>query len=565
VEQDNGRDRPTKSPGKGARPGARHTGDKPRPGNRHKQGDRTGPPRARDGAEAGKRTGGPAGGPGKAKPKAKGGPKRDHDARPKSKGRPHGGQQRNRSGGDRRPRSPQASANRPRPSQERPAQPSGLTTRHLALLTTEAVIRDRISLDRALPQLLAGGHFAGLDARDKAFARLLAMTVLRRHADLDRIVNRFLEKPLTDDAVRIRLILLAGAAELAILTVPPHAAISNAVELTRLSPKTAHFDRLANAILRRISEKGTALLAETADPASNIPAWMIDGWRAAYGEETAGRIAAASLTEAALDITLKDPAAADRWAGELASIILPTGTLRRASGGRIEDLPGYAAGEWWVQDAAASLPTRLIGAKSGDSVLDLCAAPGGKTAQLASLGAEVTALDVSLDRLERLRANLERLRLEARTVASDATTWRSGMLFDHILIDAPCSATGTIRRHPDILHLKRADDTRHLTAVQDRLLRNAATQLRVGGTLLYCTCSLEPAECEERIEAFLANPGASYVSFARRPIEPSEIGGQSGWITASGDMRTFPFDLARDEPGLGGIDGFYAARLVRTG
>jgi 16S rRNA (cytosine967-C5)-methyltransferase len=172
---------------------------------------------------------------------------------------------------------------------------------------------------------------------------------------------------------------------------------------------------------------------------------------------------------------------------------------------------------------------------------------------------------VSLDRLQRLRANLDRLQLEARTVPGDATTWRGGVVFDHILIDAPCSATGTIRRHPDILHLKRADDTRHLTDVQDRLLRNAATQLRVGGTLLYCTCSLEPAECEERVAAFLAKPGASHVSFARRPIQPSEIGGQLGWITAAGDLRTFPFDLARDEPGLGGIDGFYAARLVRTG
>ena len=390
------------------------------------------------------------------------------------------------------------------------------------------------------------------------------MTVLRRHADLERVVGQFLEKPLAADAIRIRLILLAGAAELTILTVAPHAAISNAVELTRLSPKTAHFDRLTNAILRRVSERGAQLLADLSDPASNFPPWMIAGWQQAYGEETTARIAEASLSEAALDLTLKDPATAEQWAGELEAVILPTGTLRRPAGGRIESLPGYNAGAWWVQDAGAALPARILAPTSGDRVLDLCAAPGGKTAQLVSQGADVTAVDMSLDRMQRLRTNLERLSLEAHTASSDATTWRGGEPFDHILIDAPCSATGTIRRHPDILHLKREGDTRHLIDVQNRLLRNAATQLRPGGTLLYCTCTLEPAECEERIEAFLANPGARHVTFARKPITPAEVGGQTGWITPAGDLRTFPYDLLREEPGLSGLDGFYAARLIRT-
>jgi 16S rRNA (cytosine967-C5)-methyltransferase len=447
---------------------------------------------------------------------------------------------------------------------DRAPKPAGLLARHLALLTTEAVIRDRLSLDRALPGLLTDTHFAGLEPRDKAFARLLAMTVLRRHTDLDRVIGHFLEKPLSADAIRIRLILLAGAAELTLLTVAPHAAISNAVELTRLSPKTAHFDRLTNAILRRVSEKGAELLAETTDPAANLPPWMIAGWQNAYGEETAARIAAASLTEAALDFTLKDPASAEKWAAELEATILPTGTLRRAAGGRIETLPGYETGDWWVQDAAACLPARLLAPAPGDRVLDLCAAPGGKTAQLVSQGADVTAVDVSLDRLERLRANLDRLTLDAHTIAADATTWRGGTPFDHILIDAPCSATGTIRRHPDILHLKRADDTRQLIDVQARLLRNAATQLRPGGTLVYCTCTLEPAECEERVDAFLAAPGARHLAFARKPITPSEVAGQAGWITSAGDLRTFPFDLPNETPALSGLDGFYAARLIRT-
>lgn len=552
MARDNGHNRPAKSKG----PNPRHRGDRPKAWNRNKRAGK------RHSSPTGSSPDKPAGGGARDKPRDD--PKPNLGKYLKSKDDLRKGRTGDKATSGKRHRKPQPAGSRPRPGSGPAVAPSGLTARHLALLITEAVIRDRMSLDRALPKLLASAHFASLDARDKALARLLSMTVLRRHADLDHVVNRFLERPLNVDAIRTRLILLAGAAELTMLAVPPHAAISNAVQLTRLSPKTQHFDRLANAVLRRVSEKGAEILAETSDPASNVPAWMMDNWRTAYGDETAERIAGASLTEAALDITLKDSAAADRWAAELGATVLSTGTLRRPSGGRIQDLPGYAAGEWWVQDAAASLPARLIGAGTGDHVLDLCAAPGGKAAQLASLGAEVTALDISLDRLERLRANLDRLGLEARTVAADATTWRSGSTFDRILIDAPCSATGTIRRHPDILHLKRAEDARNLTDVQHRLLRNAATQLRVGGTLLYCTCSLESAECESRVEAFLADPGAPYLAFIRRPIEPSEIGGEAGWITPAGDLRTFPFNLPINEARLGGIDGFYAARLVRT-
>jgi len=451
-----------------------------------------------------------------------------------------------------------------RPADTSRAEPAGRLARHLALMITEAVVRDRLSLDRALPHLLSNERFARLDPRDKAFARLLAMTVLRRHADLDRLVGQFLEKPLPEDATRIRLILLAGAAELTLLAVAPHAALSNAVELTRLSPKTSHFDRLANAILRRISEKGDERLAETADITSNFPSWMIEGWREAYGPEMTGRIATASIAEAALDLAVKVPARTEALAEQLGAVVLDTGTLRRPAGGRIEDLPGYSEGEWWVQDAAASLPARLLGTAPGETVLDLCAAPGGKTAQLAASGAEVTAVDVSFDRLARLAQNLTRLGLEAHAIPADATTWRGGTAFDRILLDAPCSSTGTIRRHPDILHLKRAEDIHALTDIQERLLRNAASQLRVGGTLVYCTCSLEPAEGEARIAAFLANPGSARLTFRRQPITPEEVGGHSDWITPAGDLRTFPFHLPAEDPRLAGIDGFFAARLVRT-
>ncbi len=438
---------------------------------------------------------------------------------------------------------------------------AGLQSRYLALTILEAVMRDQTSLDSAIPDALADERFVDLAPRDKAFARLLAMTVLRRHASLDAVVATFLSKPLAANAERIRIILMIGAAELVLLDIAPHAAISTAVELTRLSAKTQHFDRLANAILRRVSETGASVYKEHDRAAVNFPDWMIEGWRTAYGNETAERIATASLQEAALDLTVTDNPI--EWATQLEAIVLPTGSLRRAAGGRIEDLPGYNDGGWWVQDAAAALPAKLLGAGPGSRILDLCAAPGGKTAQLCATGADVTAVDVSLSRIDRLRANLDRLGFDANTVAADAATWRDMDPFDGVLIDAPCSSTGTIRRHPDILHLKRRNDIARLTEIQLRLLQNAATLVAVGGTLVYCTCSLEPAEGEACIEQFLANNATGRLRFTRRPITAADVGGQTDWITPAGDLRTLPFQMPGENPALAGIDGFYAARLHR--
>lgn len=462
--------------------------------------------------------------------------------------RPH------QSGGNSRPRGQQG-------KQSRVKATAGLNSRYLALTILEAVLRDQTSLDAAIPVALTDERFVDLAPRDKAFARLLAMTVLRHHANLQMVISSFLSKPLAANAERIRIILMAGAAELILLKVAPHATISTAVELTRLSAKTLHFDRLANAILRRVSETGAKVFEEAGTAADNFPDWMISGWRKSYGKEVADQIATASLQEAALDLTVtQDPL---EWATRLEAIALPTGSLRRAAGGRIEDLDGYNEGRWWVQDTAASLPAKLLEAKPETHILDLCAAPGGKTAQLCAAGADVTAVDVSATRMERLRANLDRLGFDAITVAADATTWRSTDKFDGILIDAPCSATGTIRRHPDILHLKRSGDAARLGDIQLRLLRNAASLVKVGGTIVYCTCSLERAEGEERIEAFLAAPGNHRMCFERIPIKPAEIGGQADWITDDGDLRTFPFHLPAENPALAGIDGFFTARLRR--
>jgi 16S rRNA (cytosine967-C5)-methyltransferase len=265
------------------------------------------------------------------------------------------------------------------------------------------------------------------------------------------------------------------------------------------------------------------------------------------------------LAEAALDITVKDEPAA--WAERLGGIVLPTGSVRLKAGGRIEDLAGYSEGAWWVQDAAAALPARLLGTVAGLSVADLCAAPGGKTVELAATGARVTAVELSGERLVRLRANLERMHLDAELVEADATTWRPRQTFDAVLLDAPCTATGTIRRHPDILRLKRPEDIAALSDLQTRLLDNAVQLLRPGGTLVYCACSLEPEEGSDQIARLLAREPR----LARAPIKPGEWGIAPDWITPDGDLRTLPFHLPDARAELGGLDGFYAARLVRAG
>jgi 16S rRNA (cytosine967-C5)-methyltransferase len=308
-----------------------------------------------------------------------------------------------------------------------------------------------------------------------------------------------------------------------------------------------------NAVLRRLSIEGERL-AEAQDAARlNTPDWLWRSWTSSYGEQTARAIAVAHLKEAPLDLTLRENA--DGWCGKLEATLLPTGTLRRAPGGSISALPGYAEGVWWVQDAAAALPARLFGNVAGREVVDLCAAPGGKTAQLAAAGAQVTAVDRSSRRLDRLVANFGRLGLPIAAVAADALTWRPNHPIDAVLLDAPCTTTGAIRRHPDVPHLKLPEDVARLSVVQDNLLRAAIDMLRPGGTLVYCTCSLEPAEGPERIEA-LFEAGAPV---ERHPITPDEIGVDPSWITRAGDLRTLPCYLAE----YNGLDGFYSTRLVK--
>lgn len=442
-----------------------------------------------------------------------------------------------------------------KPSRTREA-PAGLPARELAVELIAAVLDKGRTFDEALASGLSRPEYRALAANDRGLARLVAATVLRRHGQLSRIVDTFIERPLPRDRGRLTSILLAGAAQLVFLGSAPHAVINLAVEQTHRDPRARRFDRLTNAVLRRVAERGTEIVAGQ-DPARlNIPDWLWRRWTAAYGEDLVRRIAEASLREAPLDITVKsDPEA---WSRRLGGILLPTDSIRLAPEGRIESLPGFEEGAWWVQDAAAALPAKLLGSVAGRTVADLCAAPGGKSAELAAGGARVTAVDVDAARIERLNANLARLRLEAEVIEADAAEWNPGTVFDAVLLDAPCLSTGTIRRHPDILHLKRETDLERLSALQARLLDNAVRLVRPGGLLVYCTCSLEPEEGPQQIDRLLAA-----VDVERVTIRPAEGGIAPEWITPQGDLRTFPFHMRLETEAMSGLDGFYAARLRR--
>jgi 16S rRNA (cytosine967-C5)-methyltransferase len=397
-----------------------------------------------------------------------------------------------------------------------------------------------------------------LPVRDRAFTRAIVGASLRRRGQIDAVLARFLERGMPPKSGSLYEILLSGAAQLLFLKAPPHAVIDLAVRLAQYDPKAARFDKLVNAVLRKVATEGEAI-ANSLDAARiNTPDWLWTRWVAHWGEERTRAFTTMQLVEAPLDLTVKsDP---QHWAQLMEGRVLPSGSVRLQPKGRIEALPGYDAGEWWVQDVAAALPARLLGDIAGLRVADLCAAPGGKTAQLVQAGASVVAVDSSIHRLELLKQNLSRLGLEASVVASDAAQWQPDERFDAVLLDAPCSSTGTIRRHPDIPYLKTAKDIEILAGLQARLLDRAASLLRPGGRLVYSTCSLEPEEGEAQIASLLVRNA----SLRLDPVDAAAIGAEKDWIAPSGVLRTFPSQLQLESPEWSGMDGFFAARLVRA-
>jgi 16S rRNA (cytosine967-C5)-methyltransferase len=433
----------------------------------------------------------------------------------------------------------------------------GLAVRRIAAGIIDGVLRRRRPLDELLDSGDTHSAVAGLAAlpdRDRALTRALAATVLRRLGTLRHLISLYLERGPPAQAPRVETALLLGAAQILFLDVPDHAAVDLAVRLVQADRHATHFAGLVNAVLRRVAREGAAQLATLDATVLDTPDWLMSRWITTYGEQTARAIAAANSHEPALDLTVKSDA--DAWAARLNGRVLPTGTVRMIGHGTVTALSGFSEGAWWVQDAAAALPVRLFGDLAGRRVADLCAAPGGKTAQLAAAGATVTAVDRAPARLDRVRENLARLALQAELVCADVTAWESGP-FDAVLLDAPCSSTGTIRRHPDVPWLKRVSDIVTLAALQRRLIGRALNLTKSGGTLIYCTCSLEPEENEEIIAELLARESG----VQRMPIAASELSGRTEFISKDGDLRTLPCQLPDTDSRFAGLDGFYAARL----
>jgi 16S rRNA (cytosine967-C5)-methyltransferase len=431
-------------------------------------------------------------------------------------------------------------------------QPQGLAVRQVAADILEAVLRRRRPFDGELnsPAL------AALSERDRALTRHLAATVLRRLGTLRHLVNMLLERGLPADAPRVETALLLGGAQILWLNVPDHAAVDLAVRLAQADRRAVRYVKLVNAVLRRLARDGVRLVAALDSVMLDTPDWLMARWIKHYGIETARAIAAANGHEPALDLSVKrDP---QLWADTLGGRVLPTGTVRVAAHGPVPALPGFDDGAWWVQDAAAALPIQLLGDVAGRRIADLCAAPGGKTAQLAAAGATVTAVDRSANRIERVKQNLARLKLTADTVVADGAEWRGGP-FDAVLLDAPCSSTGTIRRHPDIPWLKSEADIAKLATLQRRLIANAVELVEPGGALVYCTCSLEPDEGIDIVRDLLAQDRR----VIRDPIKPAEIYGLGEFLTPEGDLRTLPCHWPNPDSRMAGLDGFFAARLRR--
>jgi 16S rRNA (cytosine967-C5)-methyltransferase len=416
------------------------------------------------------------------------------------------------------------------------------------------VLRRRRALDELLDTT---GELAALAERDRALARALVATVLRRLGTLRHLLALFLDRGPPPQAPRVETALLIGAAQILFLDVPDHAAVDLAVRLVQTDRHAARFTGLVNAVLRRVAREGAERLVALDTAVLDTPDWLLTRWNDTYGTTIAHAIAVANGREPALDLTVKsDP---EFWAAKLNGVVLPTGSVRALAHGAVTALPGFSEGAWWVQDAAAALPVRLLGDIGGRRVVDLCAAPGGKTAQLAAGGAAVTAVDRAPARLERLRENLNRLSLDAELVCADAAQWTAEQTFDAVLLDAPCSATGTIRRHPDVPWLKGAGDIAKLAGLQRRLLDRAIALTKLGGTLIYCTCSLEPEENEAIVGDLLARE----TGVSRVPIRAAEVFGRAEFLSANGDLRTLPCHLPDADSRLAGLDGFYVARLVK--
>ena len=432
----------------------------------------------------------------------------------------------------------------------------GLAARQCAARLLGAVIEKHTSLDGLTDNGNGHPQYMALEERDRSLVRAILGAALRNRGTIEAALAAIVDRPLPENAVGLRQLLHVAAAQILYLDVPDRAAVDLAVTASNFDPRNRRFASMVNAVLRRLSREKDVLVANTSAP--NVPQWFERMLVDAYGADKAAAIIEIQRVEPPIDLTVKGDSEA--LAQRLGGMALPTGSVRLpVFQGSLTALDGFAEGEWWVQDTAASLPARLFGDMEGKRIADLCAAPGGKTAQLAYAGAHVTALDLSANRLKRLRSNLDRLGLSADTVESNLLDYRPADLLDGVLLDAPCSSTGTVRRHPDVPWTKTADDVVKLAKLQAQLLDHAVTLVRSGGIIVFSNCSLSPLEGEDVARNLLAaNPAIEHV-----PVTAEEVGGLSELITAEGFVRSTPADLRHDDPAFSGMDGFFAARFRR--
>lgn len=439
------------------------------------------------------------------------------------------------------------------------AEKPGFAARKVAADILGNVVHKKRPLDGELDASSGHSGFRSLAGNDRALVRAIVGASLRRRGEIAEILDRLLDRPIPEKTGRVIDILHVAIAQMLFLDVPDRAAVSLAVDHAGLDRRARPYKGLVNGVLRRLGREREDLVSDLDPERLNTPDWLWQSWTEGYGEEAARAIASAHRNEAALDLSVKSDAVG--WAERLNGRVVVGGSVRLNRKGAVEALEGYEDGAWWVQDAAASLPARLLGDVKGLRLADLCAAPGGKTAQLAAAGADVTAVDISKGRLKRLSQNMQRLNLQVQTVASDLRDYVPVAPFDAVLLDAPCSATGTIRRHPDVAWIKKPYDIEKLVEIQYELLDRVLDWVKPGGLIVYCTCSLEKAEGEFQADAFRAR-NSGKVELV--PVEAQEVGGLRHLITEEGYLRCLPAHRAGEDEEIRGMDGFFAARFIRS-
>jgi len=450
-----------------------------------------------------------------------------------------------------------AKANNPQTTDQ--SEKPGFAARKTAADILGNVVHKRRPLDGELDTASGHSGFRALAGNDRALVRAIVGAALRHRGEIGEILNRLLDRRIPEKTGRVLDILHVAIAQMLFMEIPDRAAVSLAVDHAGMDRRARPYKGLVNGVLRRLGREREEITTDLDAELLNTPDWLLESWLQAYGEETTRAIAGAHRGEASLDLSVRENP--ELWAEKLGGQVVGAGSVRLSEKGPVEGLEGFAEGNWWVQDAAAALPARLLGDVKGLRVADLCAAPGGKTAQLAAAGANVTAIDISKSRLKRLEENMARLGLSVTAVASDLRNYEPEEPFDAILLDAPCSATGTIRRHPDVPWIKKLQDIEKLAEIQRDLLDRVVSWVRPGGLIVYCTCSLERAEGEVQAEAFLERQ-AGRIELV--PVDAEEVGGLAHCLTSSGMLRCLPCHEAGKDTGTRGLDGFFAARFRRS-